>query len=130
MYLVRQKMDSLLLLTLASFAGKSILHSAQQSAFATPADTLYSTAFIPSVSGGVAQFYDTSSDVAFALSTGQNAGSTDLLFQLSAPQSASWGAVGVGGKMDGALMFIMYPSSEGDSAWKAPFGIAAPTDGL
>lgn len=64
--------------------------------------------------GSDAKFYDTSSNLGFALSTSQNATSTDLLFQVSAPKSAGWGAVGIGDKMDGALMFIMYPSTQGN----------------
>lgn len=64
--------------------------------------------------GGGAQFYDISSNLGFALSTTQNATSTDLLFQVSAPKSAGWGAVGIGDKMDGALMFIIYPSTQDD----------------
>ena len=37
----------------------------------------------------------------------------DLFFQLSVPISAGWGAVGIGGGMSGALMFIIYPDSKG-----------------
>ena len=73
------------------------------------------SAFTPSASAGDAQFYDTGSSLGFALSTTQNASSTDLYFQIAAPKSAGWGAVGIGDKMDGALMFIMYPSSENNS---------------
>lgn len=71
-----------------------------------------SSALSVCVYGGDAQFYDTSSNLGFALSATYNASSTDLLFQLSAPKSAGWGAVGIGDKMDGALMFIMYPSTK------------------
>ena len=69
-------------------------------------------ALTSSASAGDAQFYDTGSNLGFALSTTQNASSTDLYFQIAAPKSAGWGAIGIGDKMDGALMFIMYPSSE------------------
>ena len=60
------------------------------------------------VFGSVAQFYDESSKIGFALSTTSNG---DLLFQVSAPTSSGWGAIGTGDKMDGSLMFIIYPSS-------------------
>ena len=59
-----------------------------------------------------AQFYDSSSKIGFAVSTAQNASSTNLLFQLSAPQAAGWGAVGSGTRMDGSLMFVIYASGE------------------
>lgn len=64
--------------------------------------------------GNDAQFYDSSANLGFALSTASNGSSTELLFEISAPQSAGWGAVGIGDKMDGALMFIMYPSTHDD----------------
>ena len=62
-----------------------------------------------------AQFYEPASQLGFALSTTSNASSTDLLFQLLAPQSSGWAAVGVGDKMDGSLLFIIYPSSDKQS---------------
>lgn len=61
---------------------------------------------------GDAQFYDSSSKIGFAVSTAQNASSTNLLFQLSAPQAAGWGAVGSGTRMDGSLMFVIYASGK------------------
>ncbi|CAD6583608.1 MAG: hypothetical protein ASARMPREDX12_001319 [Alectoria sarmentosa] len=63
---------------------------------------------------GDAQFYDSSSKIGFAVSTAQNASSTNLFFQLSAPQAAGWGAVGSGTRMDGSLMFVIYASGEDD----------------
>lgn len=63
---------------------------------------------------GDAQFYDSSSKVGFAVSSAQNASSANLLFQLSAPQAAGWGAVGSGTRMDGALMFVIYASGKDD----------------
>ena len=74
-------------------------------------------AFSRIISSNDAQFYDTSANLSFALSTASNRSSTDLLFQISAPQSAGWGAVGIGEQMDGALMFIMYPSTHEDRMW-------------
>ena len=35
----------------------------------------------------------------------------DLKMQLTAPMSFGWGAVGIGSQMAGALMFMIYPSS-------------------
>ena len=72
-------------------------------------------ALLASVSGDQAQFYDTSSNLGFALSTARNGTSTDLFFQMTASVSAGWGAVGTGDKMKGSLMFIMYPSSQKNS---------------
>ena len=86
------------------------------SAFTGNANTYLLLALLIPVSGGDAQFYDTSSNIGFALSTAQNGTSTDLLFQMSTPQSAGWGAVGIGDRMDGSCMFIMYPSSQQDRA--------------
>ncbi len=69
------------------------------------------------------QFYDKPSHLGFALSTytnntsnGSGTGSdqNELLFQLSVPSSAGWGAIGTGDKMDGSLMFILYPSTDSD----------------
>lgn len=62
---------------------------------------------------GFAQFVDTSSKLSLALSNADNVStsSSDLLMQISAPISFGWGAVGVGDKMGGSLMFILYPSS-------------------
>ena len=71
-------------------------------------------AFSRVVFGNDAQFYDSSAKLGFALSTASNGSSTELFFQLSAPQSAGWVAVGIGDKMDGALMFIIYPSTRED----------------
>lgn len=59
-----------------------------------------------------AQFYEKSSNLGLSLSTTTNGSSTDLLFQLSAPTHAGWGAVGIGDRMNHALMFIIYPSSD------------------
>ncbi|KAI4152427.1 MAG: hypothetical protein LQ340_002910 [Diploschistes diacapsis] len=57
------------------------------------------------------QFYEQSSNLALALSTGSNSSCTDLFFQISAPTSAGWGAVGIGDQMAGAMMFILVPSA-------------------
>jgi hypothetical protein len=35
--------------------------------------------------------------------------------QIKAPKSAGWGAVGIGDVMNGALMFIIYPSADQNS---------------
>jgi hypothetical protein len=56
------------------------------------------------------QFVDRSAGLGFAISSVQNQSSTDVYFQISAPTSAGWGAVGTGDRMDGSLMFIIYPS--------------------
>ena len=66
-----------------------------------------------------AQFFDNASKVGFALSTAQNETSTDLLFQVSAPRQAGWGAVGTGYQMDGSLMFIIYASSQSNGEFEA-----------
>jgi len=63
---------------------------------------------------GSAQFYDTTSQVGFALSTATDGASTDLQFQISAPQRVGWGAIGTGYRMAGSLMFIIYPSAQND----------------
>ena len=69
-------------------------------------------AFLKCVLAENAQFYDSDSKLGFALSTSQNSNATDLLFQISASKAAGWGAVGIGGGMTGALMFIIYPSTQ------------------
>lgn len=69
-------------------------------------------------SSSTAQFYSQSSKLGFALSSSQNGESTDLFFQMSAPQKAGWGAVGIGDRMDGAYMFIMYPSTDPNSTFR------------
>lgn len=63
---------------------------------------------------GHAQFFNKHSNLGFTLSTMRNDTSTDLLFQISAPQRAGWGAVGTGYRMDRSLMFIIYPSGQGN----------------
>jgi hypothetical protein len=73
-----------------------------------------------SVFAGHAQFFDKASNVGFALSTARNQASTDLLFQISAPQRSGWGAVGTGDRMDKSLMFIIYPSGQGNSGLYYP----------
>jgi len=74
------------------------------------------SALSTAASGHDAQFYETSSNIGFALSTIQNGASADLYFQISTPKSAGWGAVGIGDSMDGSLMFMMYPSTHDDRA--------------
>ena len=58
---------------------------------------------------GTVQFYEQSSSLALALSIVTNSSCTDLLFQIQAPTSAGWGAVGVGDQMARAMMFILLP---------------------
>lgn len=72
-------------------------------------------AFLTLVLAQNAQFYDKSSNIGFALSTSANGSSGspfDLYFQLSAPKSSGWGAVGTGERMDHSLMFIVYPAQK------------------
>lgn len=66
----------------------------------------------PSALASDAQFYDSSSKIGFAVSSAPNSSSTNLLFQLSAPQAAGWGAVGSGTRMDESLMFVIYASGK------------------
>ncbi|KAK5309025.1 hypothetical protein LTR93_012280, partial [Exophiala xenobiotica] len=68
-------------------------------------------------------FYDKPAHLGFALSTftnstasGTGSHQNELLFQLSVPSIAGWGAIGTGDKMDGSLMFILYPSTDSDEA--------------
>lgn len=60
------------------------------------------------------QWFDSSSKMAFALESAANGSSTDLYFQLSVPQEAGWGAVGIGDRMAGSLMFMIYPGTGSD----------------
>ena len=39
----------------------------------------------------------------------------DIYFSLKAPASVSWVSLGQGGEMDGANMYIVYPSSDGNN---------------
>lgn len=78
----------------------------------------YAVIAVP-VLASYAQFFDNASKVGFALSTAQNETSTDLLFQVSAPRQAGWGAVGTGHQMDGSLMFTIYPSSRSNGEFEA-----------
>lgn len=71
-----------------------------------------SPALPPSALASDAQFYDSSSKIGFAVSSAPNSSSTNLLFQLSAPQAAGWGAVGSGTRMDESLMFVIYASGK------------------
>jgi hypothetical protein len=71
----------------------------------------YIVLFVPTIARH-AQFFDRNSNVGLALSAARNEASTDLLFQISAPQNAGWAAVGTGDRMDRSLMFIIYPSSQ------------------
>ncbi|KAK5399923.1 hypothetical protein LTR06_011422 [Exophiala xenobiotica] len=71
--------------------------------------------------GSFVQFYDKPAHLGFALSTftsstasGTGSHQNELLFQLSVPSIAGWGAIGTGDKMDGSLMFILYPSIDSD----------------
>ncbi len=61
---------------------------------------------------GVAQFIDNSTNLSVAMSTFRNGSSNDLYTTLSVPQRYGWGAVGLGQKMDGSIMFVIYPSSD------------------
>ena len=78
--------------------------------------TLASIVLAIPILAGHAQFFDKASSVGFALSTAQSETSTDLLFQISAPEHAGWAAVGTGDRMDGSLMFIIYPSGQSNGA--------------
>ncbi len=71
---------------------------------------LFVTYLFGFVSCGSVQFVEQAANIQFTLSTVPDAGSTDLVFQLSAPQNAGWGAVGVGDQMAGAMMFILVPN--------------------
>ena len=61
--------------------------------------------------------------VCFSLSIPEetaNAGSGDIYFQISAPTSYEWVALGQGNGMAGAHMFVMYTSSSGDNVTVSP----------
>lgn len=74
------------------------------------------------------QWYDSGSEMAFALTSAANGSSTDLYFTLSAPEKAGWGAVGIGGGMGGALMFLIYPGMATDCAYARFTGSCVFTD--
>lgn len=60
----------------------------------------------------VLQWSDASSNMAFALSsTVTNGSEVDLYLSMSAPEQAGWASIGVGSGMAGALMFVIYPST-------------------
>ncbi|KAI1617989.1 hypothetical protein EDD37DRAFT_250963 [Exophiala viscosa] len=91
--------------------------------------TIWTLCQLQLAAGNFVQFYDRPSHLGVALSTftnstgngsgtGSGTGSdqNELLFQLTVPSSAGWGAIGTGDKMDGSLMFILYPSTDSDEA--------------
>ncbi|KIW24021.1 uncharacterized protein PV07_09760 [Cladophialophora immunda] len=64
-----------------------------------------------------AQFYEKSENFGFAISsTGNNgnAAAEEFNMQISAPTSYGWAAVGTGDRMHDSLMFIIYPSGQGN----------------
>lgn len=54
-------------------------------------------------------------NLTFSLAAVEDGGLTDLYFHLSAPAANSWVAVGIGAQMKGALMFLVYHDSRGES---------------
>ncbi|KAK5215731.1 hypothetical protein LTR72_011218 [Exophiala xenobiotica] len=85
--------------------------------------TIWTLCQLQLAAGSFVQFYDKPSHLGFALSTFNNSTASgtgshqnELLFQLSVPSIAGWGAIGTGDKMDGSLMFILYPSTDSDEA--------------
>jgi len=67
---------------------------------------LTSTSFAQSV-----QHIDPATNLGLALSTAANGSATDLYLHLQAPVSAGWGSFGIGGQMNGALFFVLYPNA-------------------
>ena len=63
------------------------------------------------------QFYQKSENFGVAISSTREAGNADFLLQLTAPVSYGWASVGTGDKMDESLMFIIYPSGQGDGKY-------------
>ncbi|OAL26718.1 hypothetical protein AYO22_04071 [Fonsecaea multimorphosa] len=64
-----------------------------------------------------AQFYEKSENYGVAISSTGNNGNVnagEFSMQISAPVSYGWAAVGTGNHMHDALMFIIYPSADGD----------------
>jgi len=49
-----------------------------------------------------------------------DSGSGDIFFQISAPTSVGWAALGQGGGMKGANIFVIYPSANGTSITLSP----------
>ncbi|KAI1207351.1 putative iron reductase domain protein [Annulohypoxylon truncatum] len=58
-------------------------------------------------------------NLAFALNVPSES-TTDLYFSLMMTTSTSWGAIGLGSHMAGALMFVVYPSQSGNSLTISP----------
>lgn len=46
-----------------------------------------------------------------------NSSTSDLYVRMSFSESYGYGAVGIGTKMAGSLIFVTYPSSDGTSEW-------------
>ena len=61
-----------------------------------------------------AQFYEKSENYGVAISSVPDNDNSDFLVQISAPINYGWTALGTGDKMDGSLMFIVFPTSSGD----------------
>ncbi|KAI9728470.1 MAG: hypothetical protein M1828_003872 [Chrysothrix sp. TS-e1954] len=73
--------------------------------------TLVYAGFTNLVNAAEVTFVQSAAELTFGMYAMQNGTGHDLKMQLSAPMSAGWGAVGIGGEMKGALMFMIYPSS-------------------
>ncbi|KAF2139557.1 iron reductase domain protein [Aplosporella prunicola CBS 121167] len=62
-------------------------------------------------------------DVCFGLNIPENTASSgdgDIFFQLTAPTSYSWVALGQGGSMSGSNIFVMYTSADGKNVTLSP----------
>ena len=65
----------------------------------------------------------TGSDICFSLSipdTTVSSGDGDVFFQLSAPTSLAWVALGQGDSMSGSNIFVMYTSAGGTNVTVSP----------
>jgi hypothetical protein len=62
-------------------------------------------------------FYFDRTETQFSVNVANN--SDDIFIYFASP-AYSWVGVGFGPKMEGSLMFIMYPNSQGDSAFSHP----------
>jgi hypothetical protein len=67
--------------------------------------------------GQVASVKPTSNDVTYKLNIPENtasSGSGDIFFQLSAPSTYEWVALGLGTRMSGSNIFVVYTSGDGN----------------
>ncbi|KAL7275457.1 hypothetical protein RUND412_001585 [Rhizina undulata] len=76
--------------------------------FAASTNSILSSFCVSSSSDGVCSSVNLPSD------------GNDLYIQLTAPSSSGWAAVGIGSQMMGALIFLMYPSSDGKNITLSP----------